>query len=109
MQAALDPAQEQLSYSLCKYAKWNEIVCPHRRLTRYDHEHLHPACPERRRHARPQAACHFKRGDAADIIFKKKGGLTVQVTGPSLSSQSPLRLMRLAPRGRSRGDTRFLK
>lgn len=32
MQAARDPVWEQLSYSLCKYAKWNEIVRTHRCL-----------------------------------------------------------------------------
>lgn len=26
------PVQKQLSYSLCKYAKWNEIVCAHQSL-----------------------------------------------------------------------------
>lgn len=26
------PVWKQLSYSLCKYAKWNEIVCAHRSL-----------------------------------------------------------------------------
>lgn len=27
---SMGPRWKQLSYSLCKYAKWNEIVCAHR-------------------------------------------------------------------------------
>lgn len=32
MQAAQDPVWEQLSYSLCKHTKWNEIVYTHQCL-----------------------------------------------------------------------------